>query len=267
MAPRTPKSSAPSKARGASKGGKKPAAAARKRSAPTPPVKAAAKAARTPAAKPAAKPARAPAPPPVPPPPPARDLGPAPSSRAPRTGPGPVLAGAAEAVVRPAASAAANRWALVTARDLMRENVVTVSKDTPLSELERILSDQKITGAPVTDESGAIVGVVSVRDLIDRYSEDSDAKPRRDRGWFELSSEELLEEDYESFEVPEEAEETVADIMTASVVSVPEDAGIREIAKTMTERKVHRVLVERAGRPGVHIGIVGTFEILDMLAE
>ena len=59
----------------------------------------------------------------------------------------------------------------------------------------------------------------------------------------------------------------VADIMTADVVSVPEDAGIREISKVMTERKVHRVLVERAGRPGVHIGIVGTFEILDMLAE
>ncbi len=254
MAPRTRKSSAKVKALRTPKARRK-AAPPPKRLAAAPKAAARKPAAPTPAAWPA-------------PTPPVRPRGPgAPSSRAPRTGPGPVLSSGTEVLARPEVSAAATRWALVTARDLMRENVVTVSKDTPLSELERILSDQKITGAPVTDESGHIVGVVSVRDLIDRYSEDSDAKPRRGPGFFELSSEELLEQDFESFEIPEEAEETVADIMTADVVSVPEDAGIREIAKTMTERKVHRVLVEREGRPGVHIGIVGTFEILDMLAE
>lgn len=261
MAPRTRKSSAKVKASGASQGRRKastaPPQAKRKPASKATPAPAARKAARKPHPKPTPPPAARPEP----------RTGTAPSERAPRTGPGPVLSSGTEVIARPETSTAANRWALVTARDLMRENVVTVSKDTPLSELERILSDQKITGAPVTDEGGAIVGVVSVRDLIDRYSEDADAKPRRSRGWFELSSEELLEEDYESFEIPEEAEETVADIMTADVVSVPEDAGIREISKVMTERKVHRVLVERAGRPGVHIGIVGTFEILDMLAE
>ena len=149
----------------------------------------------------------------------------------------------------------------------MRENVVTVSKDTPLSELVRIFSDQKISGAPVTDETGQIVGVVSMRDLIDQFSEDDDGKPRHGSDWFSLTSEEYLEQDYESFEVPEESEETVVDIMTAEVVSVPEEAGLREIAKKMIERKVHRVLVERAGDPGVYIGILGTFEILDMLNE
>lgn len=265
MAPRTRKSSATVKARTPRKGGKKAVPAART---PRKPVRKATP--RTPAPRKAAtaKPSAQPTPGPgIVRGAPVSSTAGAPSSRAPKTGPGPVLAAGVEVIAHPEISAAATRWALVTARDLMRENVVTVSKDTPLSELERILSDQKITGAPVTDESGAIVGVVSVRDLIDRYSEDSDAKPRRGHGWFELSSEELLDQDFESFEVPEEAEETVADIMTADVVSVPEDAGIREIAKTMTERKVHRVLVERAGRAGVHIGIVGTFEILDMLAE
>jgi len=190
-----------------------------------------------------------------------------PSQRAPKTGPGPVLTSRSTEPGHEAAMAAATRWALVTARDLMRENVVTVSKDTPLSELVRIFSDQKISGAPVTDETGQIVGVVSMRDLIDQYSEDDDGKPRHGNDWFSLTSEEYLEQDYESFEVPEESEETVVDIMTAEVVSVPEEAGLRAIAAKMIERKVHRVLVERTGDPGVYIGILGTFEILDMLTE
>ncbi len=185
-----------------------------------------------------------------------------------REGPGPVVVMPPVERAREVASAAATRWALVTARDLMRHNVVTVAKNSPLSELERILADHRITGAPVVDEAGTIVGVVSMRDLIDRYSEDVDAKPRREPNWFAVPFEHVLEEEeYAPFDVPKESEETVADIMTADVVSVPADAGIREISRTMTQKKVHRVLVEREGQPGTYVGIVGTFEILDMLAE
>ena len=221
----------------------------------------------TPAAKRAPSPATKP-----PPPPPSTPVRRTPSTPLPRRqtreGPGPVGFTPDVERARAQAAAAATRWSLVTARDLMRENVVTVSKDAPLSELERILSDHRITGAPVTDESGTIVGVVSMRDLIDRYSEDVDAKPRRDPSWFEVPFEHVLEEEeYAPFDVPAESEETAADIMTADVVSVPESAGIREIARTMTTRRVHRVLVEREGGTRAYVGIVGTFEILDMLAE
>jgi CBS domain-containing protein len=150
---------------------------------------------------------------------------------------------------------------------------VTVSKDTPLSELEKILADRRITGAPVVDEKGTMVGVVSMRDLIDRYSEEVEAKPSRNPSWFEVPFEHVLEDEAcAPCDVPTGpdatmAEATVADIMTADVVSVPADAGIREIARTMTQRKVHRVLVEHESQNKAYVGIVGTFEILDMLAE
>jgi CBS domain-containing protein len=146
----------------------------------------------------------------------------------------------------------------------MRRNVVTVDRTTPLSEVERVLVDAKISGAPVTDEAGQIVGVVSLRDLVERYVEDPDARPRRGRGFFHLSSEELLDEDYDSADIPEESEETAIDVMTAEVYRVDESAPLAEIAKTMVKHRIHRVLVESRGH---FAGILGTFEVLGALTR
>jgi CBS domain-containing protein len=158
--------------------------------------------------------------------------------------------------------ASVERWGLVTARDIMKGNVITVSYSDPLTEVERVLSENRISGAPVTDEMGRIVGVVSLKDLVDRYTEDPDAQPRRGHGFYHLSSEETLDDDFESFEVPEEAEETASDIMTADVYSVKADAGLKEIAETMTRHRIHRVLVEENGK---HIGLISTLEVLEAL--
>jgi CBS domain-containing protein len=161
------------------------------------------------------------------------------------------------------AQAAASRWALVTARDIMRKDVVTVSYAAPLSEVEHKLSDHRISGAPVTDEGGHVVGIISLKDLIERYAENPDAHPRRGTGFYHLDSEELLEDDFESFEVPSEAEETAGDIMNAEVYSVGPEAGLREIAALMFKHRVHRVLVQEDGK---YVGLISTMEILDSLS-
>jgi len=158
----------------------------------------------------------------------------------------------------------AERWALVTARDIMRKKVVTVNYAMPLSDVEQKLSDHRISGAPVTDESGHIVGVISIKDLIARYAENADAQPRRGPGFFHLSSEEMQEEDFSTFEVPAEAEETVGDIMSGDVFSVNASAGLSDIAKEMVEHRVHRLLVEEGGK---YVGLISTLEILDALSS
>lgn len=157
----------------------------------------------------------------------------------------------------------AGRWGLVTARDLMRKDVVTVSYADALSDVERTLSDHRISGAPVTDEAGHIIGIISLKDLISRYAEDSDARPRRGAGFFHLSTEELLDDDFDAFSVPAEAEETAGDIMTGEIYSVPVDAGLKEIAQGMLEHKVHRLLVQQDGQ---YVGLVSTMEILAALS-
>ena len=160
-------------------------------------------------------------------------------------------------------SPTAHRWSLVTASDIMRTEVLTVSYSAPLSEVERLLAEHRISGAPVTDEAGKIAGIISMKDIIAQYADDPDSRPRRGRGYFHLASEEL-DDDYDSFDVPEEAEDTAQDVMTAQVYSVPSTAGLQEIAATMFDHKIHRVLVEEDGR---HVGLISTLEILQSLAE
>jgi CBS domain-containing protein len=158
--------------------------------------------------------------------------------------------------------ARAMRWAQVTARDIMRKVMVTVPASAALSEVERILSDNRISGAPVVDAKGHVIGILSWRDVVDAYVEDPDARPRRGNSFYSLSSDDSLEQDLEAFELPEEAEETAQDVMTADIHSVPPDAGLKEIATLMVKHNIHRVLVQENGR---FLGILGTMEILNAL--
>lgn len=155
-------------------------------------------------------------------------------------------------------------WQDLTAADVMRTDVLTVSESTPLSEVERLLGENRIGGLPVTNETGHITGVVSIRDLVDRYTQDPDARPRRGHGFYHLSSEGLEDEDFESFEVPEEAEETAGDIMTAQVYDVDATARLRDVAAKMVELNVHRLLVTEKRHT---VGIVSTMDVLKALAD
>jgi len=146
----------------------------------------------------------------------------------------------------------------------MRTDVIVLSYAAPLSDIERTLSENRISGAPVVDEAGHIVGIVSLRDLVDRYAQDPDARPRRGPGFFHLSTEELGEGDFRSFEVPAESEETAQDVMTAEVFAVPMGASLPEIARTMAEHRIHRVLVEDEKR---YVGLISTMEIIDSLCS
>ena len=155
----------------------------------------------------------------------------------------------------------------ITARDVMRTNVLTVSRNTPLSEVERLLGEHRIGGAPVTDEAGHIVGVVSMRDLLERYTQDRDSRPRASQSFYNLASPELNEDEFEeldSFELPTEAEETVADIMNSDVHAVSAATLVPDIAEKMIEQRIHRVLVEDSKR---YIGLITTFDLLGAMKK
>ena len=157
------------------------------------------------------------------------------------------------------------RWAELTAGQMMQRRIVSVSATSPLSELERLLTEHRISGMPVTDSSGRALGVVSYRDLLDHYADDPDARPRREPGYFRLSSEHLQDEDFESFSVPPESEDTVADVMTPAIVDVETDASLEEVCRTMARHSVHRVLVTERGT-GKMVGILTSMGVLAAIA-
>ncbi len=154
-------------------------------------------------------------------------------------------------------------WSEKTARDVMLTDVVTCSYAAPLSEVERLLVENRISGMPVVDEAGHVVGVVSVKDLIERYAEDPDARPRRGHGYYHLSLEDMDDEDFEAFSLPEEGEETAETLMTAEIFAVGADSSLPEVAAAMTGNRVHRLLVQDGNK---FVGIVTTLEVLGAVA-
>ncbi len=57
---------------------------------------------------------------------------------------------------------------MLTAQELMNKDVITVTGETPVRELARILSENKIGGVPVLNDQGGVIGVVTESDLIDQ---------------------------------------------------------------------------------------------------
>ncbi|MCG3135797.1 MAG: hypothetical protein HMLKMBBP_03553 [Planctomycetes bacterium] len=161
------------------------------------------------------------------------------------------------------------RWVQLSAGDIMQTRVLSVADTSPLSEVERVLCENRISGCPVVDQSGRIVGVVSLRDLVERYVEDPDARPKHGRSFYEMPSEEITDPDddaYEPTEEPPESEEIARDVMTSEIYHVTVDATLPDVARKMVSHKIHRVLVT-SPKDGRIVGIVTTMGVLAALAS
>lgn len=156
----------------------------------------------------------------------------------------------------------------ISVRELMKEDVLVVRDDMTLQEVATFLTENQISGAPVEDSEGRLVGVVSLSDVARATSEQPslDAerppieKPVPDyyiRGW----ERRLNVEEFESFQVQEPGL-LVSEIMTPRIHSVDEDAAVADAAKLMSEAHIHRVLVTRRGKV---VGIITASDLLGLL--
>jgi len=151
----------------------------------------------------------------------------------------------------------------ITASDLMNPEVLTVREDMTVRELASFLIANEISGAPVADGEGRLVGVVSLVDVAaaatgeDRRRQDEDGSGFFGRDW----EEGLDEEDVEDLPLDQEGLR-VADIMNPKIYSVTEDATVSEVASLMLKGHLHRLLVTREDRA---VGILTTSDLLGLL--
>jgi CBS domain-containing protein len=153
----------------------------------------------------------------------------------------------------------------LTAADVMNRDVFTVHVDSTVRELVALLSERQISGAPVIDAEGQLVGVVSVTDVAQSKVERPDLVADRSnpgtplREWQQqMNSEDLLPLHVESDDV------LVGDIMTPKVYTIPEDTPVTTIAQTMVAGHVHRLFVTRRRRV---VGIVTSLDLVKLLDE
>lgn len=127
------------------------------------------------------------------------------------------------------------RWTkgdLVKVRDLMTRDVLTLTPETPLKRAAELLARERISGAPVVDDAGRVVGVVSEADVLVKASAEA---PRSGLlGW-------LLEPapDYHD----KIAATLVEEAMSAPVVTIAPDRGVHEAASLMIDENVNRLPV------------------------
>lgn len=151
------------------------------------------------------------------------------------------------------------------ARDVMNPDVLTVPIDMTAAELAAFLAERQITGAPVANGEGRLVGVVSLMDLAENHITRGHlvAEPpppdAQGSGW----EEKIEVEEARKLHIEDE-DLLVGDIMTPAVYTVPDDTPVEQIAQTMIAGRIHRLLVTRRGHV---VGIVTTMDLLRLLCR
>jgi CBS domain-containing protein len=137
--------------------------------------------------------------------------------------------------------------------EVMTRDVFAVSPDTSLETAARMLAQRRISGAPVIS-NGRVVGVVSANDLVDP---DADVSGVPGFPLYYRVMDGLAEEIGDHIHL---RPGRVQEIMTAAVISIPEDATVVEAAARMVQLGVHRLLVVRGEQELV--GVVSTIDLL-----
>ena len=115
-----------------------------------------------------------------------------------------------------------------------------------VAELAEFLVENEISGVPVEDAEGRLVGVVSLSDVARSLTgRDEAVLTHTDSDYYLRSWEERFNaEDIAGLRVAE-SDETVGEIMTPSVLAVDEEMPIGEVAAKMIDARIHRLLVTR----------------------
>ena len=145
-------------------------------------------------------------------------------------------------------------------RDIMTTDVVSAKRGTPVNELAKLMGARDISGVPVLDDDGSVVGIVTELDMIVRNTRldmprfiqilDLGRIPLERRSDYEHRMQHMLGTRAE-------------DLMSEEVVTVGPDDSVEDLAELMVKRRVNPVPVVENGKL---VGIVSRADIIDMMA-
>ena len=149
---------------------------------------------------------------------------------------------------------------MLTAKDVMTTNVVTIPEDTDISVAAQLLFDKGFNGVPVVNAAGAFTGILCQSDLVAQQKNLSlpsvfsllDA-------FIPLGSMKDLDREVEKISAL-----TAAHAMTKNPVTVTPATGIDTVATLMTEKGYHSIPVVDAG---AIVGIIGMRDLLATLLK
>ena len=143
------------------------------------------------------------------------------------------------------------------AHQIMTRSVVTVTPETTILEAANIMLRRHVSGLPVVDAAGKLVGIVSEGDFLRR----GEIGTQRKRGrWLKF----ILGPRQAATDFVHEHGRKVSEVMTSGPFTVTEDTALEEIVKTMESHNVKRLLVMRGTKL---VGIVSRANLLQAVAS
>ena len=147
---------------------------------------------------------------------------------------------------------------MLIARDIMTEEVMSVTTETSLKELAKIFIETRFGNLPVLDGSGKLVGIISETDLIEQQ------KPLHIptvmalfEGVFYLDSEKRFKKDVDRVTAT-----TVGELYHKDPITCSPDSTVRELAALMSQHSVHLLPVIEAGEM---IGVVARLDLIRVM--
>ena len=125
--------------------------------------------------------------------------------------------------------------------DIMTRPVISVTPETPITEVARLMLQHRISGLPVVDPKGAVVGLVTEGDLLRRVETGTQ---RRHAHWIEL----LIGPGRLAQEYSHANARHAGEVMSTDVVSVAPQAALDEVVVLMERHRIKRVPVIDGGR-------------------
>jgi CBS domain-containing protein len=147
-------------------------------------------------------------------------------------------------------------------KDLMNPDIMTVADDMTTDALARYLTDREISGAPVVDSQGHLIGVVSMTDISRNMVEPADYASRSSDFYRDIAADLTLEDLGQRY--VEERAFTVRDVMTPVIHQLPVTASAAEAARMMIDQHIHRLVVTAGKEP---VGIITSLDLLKAVAE
>jgi CBS domain-containing protein len=145
-----------------------------------------------------------------------------------------------------------------TAADLMTPNPVSICETDVVQEAIALLIDKGFSAAPVIDEAGRPVGVLSRTDILIHDRERAGALlPPREAGKRESRRGHRLADGFQVFDIDGTL---VREIMTPAVLSVAPGAPVREVIRELLRLNVHRLFVTDDN--GILVGVITTQDVL-----
>lgn len=138
----------------------------------------------------------------------------------------------------------------VKAKDIMATDIIVLGEKDSLHKSSRILSDHHTSGAPVVDDIGRIVGIISEHDIVSYISTFEDD---------ELEFDNSSDLPHLAHMYIQASAKPVEDIMTKEVITAGPDTTIEDLARLMTQNNINRVPIVVKGEL---LGIVSRIDIL-----